>query len=184
MLKKLLRYFSPPGTGVLAVPSPSQSHTIYFGEFCVDLSKHVLYKKHERIKLAPKEFDTLRVLAENSGHLVTKEQIIHEVWRDTFIGDTSLTRNISVLRKIIGPDVIETVPKRGYLFTAKTEESIEATPCSGVDSVGQMDATGRFKSMSGPGDYSPPLLRVERPSFKGIAISALVLLMEAAFAKK
>jgi hypothetical protein len=38
--------------------------------------------------------------------------------------------------------------------------------------------------MSGPGDYSPPLLRVERPSFKGIAISALVLSMEAAFAKK
>ena len=155
--------------------SPSESHTIYFAEFCVDLSKHVLYKNHERIKLAPKEFDTLRVLAENSGHLVTKDQIIHEVWRDTFIGDTSLTRNISVLRKIIGPDVIETVPKRGYLFTAKTEESVEVTPCSAVDSVRQMDA-------SGSRNYSP--LRVERPSFKGIAISALVLLMEAVFAKK
>jgi DNA-binding winged helix-turn-helix (wHTH) protein len=162
----------------------AESHTIFFDEFCVDLSKHVLYRNEERIRLTPKEFDTLRVLAENPGRVVPKEEIIKEVWRDTFIGDTSLTRNISVLRKVLGPNVIETVPKRGYLFVAKTEESTEATPCSGVDSVGQMDASGRLKSMSGPGDYSPPLLRVERPSFKGIAISALVLLMEAAFAKK
>jgi Transcriptional regulatory protein, C terminal len=123
-------------------------------------------------------------LAENRGRVVPKEEIIKEVWRDTFIGDTSLTRNISVLRKVLGPEVIETIPKRGYLFVAKTEKSTEATPYSGVDSVGPMDATGRFKSGSRPGDYSPPLPRVERPSFKGIAISALVLLMEAAFAKK
>ena len=162
----------------------AESHTIFFDEFCVDLSKHVLYRNEERIGIIPKEFDTLRVLAENPGRVVPKEEIIKEVWRDTFVGDTSLTRNISVLRKVLGPDVIETVPKRGYLFVAKTEESTEATSCSGVDPVGQMDASGRFKSMSGPGDYSPPLLRVERPSFKGIAISALVLLMEAAFAKK
>jgi DNA-binding winged helix-turn-helix (wHTH) protein len=144
----------------------------------------VIYKNRARIKLAPKEFETLRVLAENSGHLVTKEQIIQEVWRDTFIGDTSLTRNISVLRKIIGADLIETVPKRGYLFTAKTEESIEARPCSGDDFVKQVDATNRFNSMSGPEDNSPPLPRAERPNFKGIAISALVLLVDAAFAKK
>jgi DNA-binding winged helix-turn-helix (wHTH) protein len=162
----------------------AESHTISFAEFCVDLSKQVLYRNDERIRLTPKEFDTLRVLAENRGRVVPKEEIIKEVWRDTFIGDTSLTRNISVLRKILGPGVIETIPKRGYLFVARTEESTEARQCGETEFAKQGDATGRFKSMSGPGDYSPPLLRVERPSFKGIAISALVLLMEAAFAKK
>lgn len=78
----------------MPVTSISQSHTIFFGEFCVDLSRHLLYNNNERIRLTPKEFDTLRVLAKNSGHMVAKEQMIREVWRDTFIGDTSLTRNI------------------------------------------------------------------------------------------
>jgi DNA-binding winged helix-turn-helix (wHTH) protein len=79
----------------------------------------VLYKNDQRIRVSPKEFDTLQVLAANSGHVVTKEEIMQAVWRDIFIGDTSLTRNISVLRKVLGPGVIETVPKRGYLFVAK-----------------------------------------------------------------
>jgi DNA-binding winged helix-turn-helix (wHTH) protein len=161
----------PAGKGV-AVLFPSQSHTISFGEFCVDLSKHVIYKNDERVRVSPKEFDTLRVLAENSGHLVTKEKIIQEVWHDTFIGDTSLTRNISVLRKILGPGVIETVPKRGYLFVAKTEESTEARPCGETESVEQADATERFNSISGSGNHSRAVRTVERPSFKGIVVRA------------
>jgi DNA-binding winged helix-turn-helix (wHTH) protein len=171
----------PAGKGVSV--SPSQSHTVSFGEFCVDLSKHVIYKNDERIRVSPKEFDTLRVLAENSGHVVTKEEIMQEVWRGTFIGDTSLTRNISVLRKILGPGVIETVPKRGYLFVAKTEESTEAPPCGETGSVEQADATEPFNPISEPGNHSRAVQTVERRSFKGVAISALVLLVEAVFTR-
>jgi DNA-binding winged helix-turn-helix (wHTH) protein len=158
----------------------SPSHTISFGEFCIDLSKHVIFKNDERIRVSPKEFDTLRVLAENSGHLVTKEEIIREVWRDTFIGDTSLTRNISVLRKILGPGVIETVPKRGYLFVAKTEASTEAWPCGETEPVEQADATEQFSSISEPAKHSRA---VDSIGVKRLALSALILLMEAAFTR-
>jgi DNA-binding winged helix-turn-helix (wHTH) protein len=161
----------------------AQSHTISFGEFCVDLSKHVLYKNHERIRLTPKEFDTLRVLAKNSGHVVMKEEIIQDVWRDTFIGDTSLTRNISVLRKTLGPGVIETVPKRGYLFVARTEESTETRPCGETEYVEPADAIKQFNPITEPRNHLTAVHNVERPSFKGVAISALVLLVEAVFTR-
>jgi DNA-binding winged helix-turn-helix (wHTH) protein len=159
------------------VPFVSQSHTISFGDFCADLSNHVLYKNDQRVRLTPKEFDTLRVLAENSGQVVAKEEIIQEVWRDTFIGDTSLTRNISVLRKILGPNIIETVPKRGYLFVAQTEESVDGWPCGEKEHLQPADAINEFNSISEPKGHSPA---VQRSSLKGIAISALVLLVEAA----
>jgi DNA-binding winged helix-turn-helix (wHTH) protein len=135
--------------------------------------KHVLYKKDDRIRLIPKEFDMLVVLAKNSGHVVMKEEIVQEVWRDTFIGDTSLMRNISVLRKILGPDVIETVSKRSYLFVAKTQESTEARPCGKAESVELANATEQFDSISEPTNQSPAVHSGERPNLKGIAISAI-----------
>jgi len=162
------------------VPSTSQSRTISFGEFCVDLSKHVLYKNEDHVRLTPKEFDTLRVLAENSGRVVAKEEIIQEVWRDTFIGDTSLTRNISVLRKILGRGVIETLPKRGYLFVPSTEKSTGARPCGKSEYLEPADTAEQFNPISEPRKHPPA---VPRSSLTGVAISVLVLLIEAAFTR-
>jgi len=118
--------------------------------------------------------------------VVTKEEgigIIQEVWHDTFIGDTSLTRNISVLRRILGPGVIETIPKRGYLFVPRTEESTETRPCGESGYVEAADATEQFNLKGEPRNPSIALHSVERPSLKGVAISALVLLVEAAFTR-
>jgi DNA-binding winged helix-turn-helix (wHTH) protein len=185
-VRKLLKCVFHRGARRCAVSSSFLSHTISFGEFCVDLSKNLLYRNDERIRLTPKEFDTLRVLAENSGHLVTKEEIIQEVWRETFIGDTSLTRNISVLRKILGPGVIETVPKRGYLFVARTERSTQSRPCGETEQAGSATEPSDaipFNSVSElTRNQPPPSRRVEAPTIKVVAIAALVLLVGAAFA--
>ena len=58
-------------------------------------------------------------LAQRSGEVVPKDQLVHEVWRDTFVTDDVLVRCVSELRKAFGdnagsPTVIETIPKRGY----------------------------------------------------------------------
>jgi TolB-like protein/Flp pilus assembly protein TadD len=73
----------------------------------------------EIIRLEPKMMGVLLCLAQHSGEVVPKEQLVQEVWRDTFVTDDVLIRCVSELRKAFGdnassPTVIETIPKRGY----------------------------------------------------------------------
>ena len=81
------------------------------------------------ITLPPKVFDTLIVLVENSGHVLSKEELMQQVWADSFVEENNLAQNISVLRKTLGEtkDVkfIETVPKRGYRFLAPVQVIVE-----------------------------------------------------------
>ena len=81
--------------------------------------------------MTPKAFETLRVLVEQSGHLVERGALLKAVWPNTVVEDGGLTRNISVLRRILGwrnqPELIETVPTRGYRFLA----AVRMTPHSG-----------------------------------------------------
>ena len=71
------------------------------------------------IRLEPKMMGVLVCLAQRSGDVVSKEQLVREVWRDTFVTDDVLIRCVSALRKAFGDDagrpvVIETIPKKGY----------------------------------------------------------------------
>jgi DNA-binding winged helix-turn-helix (wHTH) protein len=80
----------------------------------MDADDRVLLRNGQAIPLAPKEFETLLALVEAGGRLVGKEALVARVWPGTFVGDGSLARNISVLRKELGEDLILTVPKVGY----------------------------------------------------------------------
>jgi Tol biopolymer transport system component/DNA-binding winged helix-turn-helix (wHTH) protein len=103
-----------------------QTNEIYeFADFWLDLSEKVLEHGDERIALTPKAFDTLRILVQNAGRLLEKEQLMREIWADRFVDEGSLAFNIKVLRKALGDDAsepkfIETVPRRGYRFIAET----------------------------------------------------------------
>jgi DNA-binding winged helix-turn-helix (wHTH) protein/Tol biopolymer transport system component len=97
-----------------------KNKVVAFGDFQLDLGDGTLRQNGSPVSLSPKEFETLRLLVENSPHVVTKEEFIARIWPDTFVGDSSLARNVSVLRKLLGNDMIETVAKRGYRFTAAT----------------------------------------------------------------
>jgi DNA-binding winged helix-turn-helix (wHTH) protein len=88
-----------------------------FREWRLDPAEHLLSRSGSHVSLGPKVFDTLLVLVENAGRLVTKDEFMKRVWPDTIVEDLALTQNISQLRKILGnaeEPVIETVPKRGY----------------------------------------------------------------------
>ncbi len=99
-----------------------------FGPFCVDVSSRVLRRGSEALPIEPKVFDTLLVLIENHGKVVSKEELMKAVWGpDTFVEEGSIARNISLLRKTIdeGPrdtQCIATFPKRGYQFVAVVRE--------------------------------------------------------------
>jgi DNA-binding winged helix-turn-helix (wHTH) protein/TolB-like protein/lipoprotein NlpI len=110
-----------------------QDKTIYeFGSFRLDPAQHVLLRDGQIVALTPKVFETLLVLVEKSGQVVDKDELLQKIWSDTFVEESSLAKNISVLRKVLkengsGKSCIETIPKRGYRFTVPIKE-VESEP--------------------------------------------------------
>src|SRR5947199_2109611 len=98
-----------------------------FGLFRIDVTERVLLSPQGVVLLTPKAFDTLLVLVENNGHVLSKEELMGKVWPDSFVEENNLAQNISVLRKALGEGqkFIETVPKRGYRFVADVREAVE-----------------------------------------------------------
>ncbi len=97
--------------------------TYRFGPFLLDQGERTLLCGEELVPLTPKAFDTLVVLVESAGHLVTKERLLEEVWPETFVEEAVLSVNISTLRKALSEggkkqQYIKTISKRGYRFEA------------------------------------------------------------------
>ena len=94
-----------------------------FDRFRVDAAERILFKDDREVPLTPKVFDTLLVLLENSHHVLTKKELMQQVWPDSYVEENNLAQNISILRKALGEGkegehYIQTVPKRGYRFLA------------------------------------------------------------------
>lgn len=91
-----------------------------FGDFKIDLNQEVLYRGEKLIQLAPKVFDTLLMLVENNGKILSKDEMMESVWKNSFVEEGNLTQNIYTLRQIFGKrnQFIKTIPKRGYRFEA------------------------------------------------------------------
>jgi pimeloyl-ACP methyl ester carboxylesterase/DNA-binding winged helix-turn-helix (wHTH) protein/class 3 adenylate cyclase len=107
-------------------------HVYEFGSFRVDPAERLLVCGEEVISLTPKVFDTLLALVLNCGHVLGKEELMQQVWPDSYVEENNLAQNISILRKILGERAdglryIETVPKRGYRFVAQVKEIGERT---------------------------------------------------------
>jgi DNA-binding winged helix-turn-helix (wHTH) protein/TolB-like protein len=100
-----------------------------FGAFRLDSTDRLLYRGRELVALAPKVFDTLLLLVTNTGQVLGKDEMMKQLWPDTFVEEGTLAQYISRLRKALGDSAawIENHPRRGYRFTAPVEE-IEAAP--------------------------------------------------------
>jgi pimeloyl-ACP methyl ester carboxylesterase/DNA-binding winged helix-turn-helix (wHTH) protein len=109
----------------------AQSKRFYlFGLFRLDVTERTLSGQQGVVSLTPKAFDTLLVLVENGGHVLSKNELMEKVWPDSFVEENNLAQNISMLRKALGEEsggqrFIETVPKRGYRFVAEVRENWE-----------------------------------------------------------
>jgi DNA-binding winged helix-turn-helix (wHTH) protein len=122
----------------------SGNRRLGFGDFILDLERRVLMRQGAIVKLPAKVLDTLVVLVEERGAVVSKEALLARVWPKTVVEESGLQRNISLLRKVLqengAGDLIETVPKRGYRFNAGLREVGEiAVPIApGVANAGSL----------------------------------------------
>src|SRR5687768_12748085 len=111
----------------------SSRHFYEFGPFRLDPVRRLLFRENQPIPLPPKVLHTLLVLVENSGRVVSKDELMKAVWPDTFVEEGNLTQNISTLRKVLGENpgehiYIETIPKQGYRFIAVAAAETAAAP--------------------------------------------------------
>jgi DNA-binding winged helix-turn-helix (wHTH) protein/tetratricopeptide (TPR) repeat protein len=136
---------------------PHSNNLCYdFGPFRFDVTLRVLTRNGEVISLGDKAVEVLLVLLRNAGHLVSKEDLMKEVWPDSFVEESNLTQNIFRLRRVLGDDrvsarYIETVPRRGYRFVAEVNKG-ETGPRSSEIAEG----AGTADRQTGP----PPKLGV------------------------
>jgi DNA-binding winged helix-turn-helix (wHTH) protein/tetratricopeptide (TPR) repeat protein len=107
---------------------PPETKVLYeFGRFRCDPREHLLLCEGKPVSLSPKSFDILLALIQSNGRLLTKDELMHQVWPDSFVEEGNLTVNISALRRVLGAlpegqQYIETVPRKGYRFVAPVTE--------------------------------------------------------------
>ncbi|MCL1798808.1 MAG: response regulator transcription factor [Eggerthellaceae bacterium] len=98
------------------------SKTIYEGRLEIDISRRRVLCEGQVVPFTPKEFDILSYLAQQRNEIVTREQLVNEVWGEEFMGETS---SVAVfIRKIrekieddpSRPQLLRTMRNVGYIF--------------------------------------------------------------------
>ena len=160
---------------------PPDKQSYEFGSFRLDAAEYVLLRDGQVVPLTPKVFETLLVLVQNSGHVVDKNELYKQVWQDAFVEETNLTKNISILRKVLSEGdgdttFIETVPKRGYRFVVPVRKGENGNNGNGSRPVTSLTAqidVGRSTS-STEGIFSR--IKPHKTAFAGVfAIAAIVM---------
>lgn len=168
-----------------SAPPPNEL-TFQFGPFTLDASSDVLYRHDRVIPLRPLGVRLLRYLAERSGRVVSKQELLENVWQGVVTTEGVLKSTMSQVRQALGDDgdrelFIRTFHRRGYQFLApvrsgrlppagapaQARPSPRATPTPGVDDtqlIGRHAALAALQSaltatMQGHG--SPVLLSAD-----------------------
>ena len=82
----------------------------------IDKDKHLLLYKGDSVELARKEFNLLYYLMTVPGKVFTREEIIFNVWKDTFVGDRTIDVHVRKIREKLGDQYIKTIKGVGYKF--------------------------------------------------------------------
>ena len=122
---------------------------LHFGSARLQPAQRRLLIGGEPAKLGARAFDVLLALAERRDRIVTKQELFALVWPDVIVEENNLQVQISTLRKLLGPEVIATIPGRGYRFTADVDAAappaVKAMPP--LESASQDSLLGRVDEL-------------------------------------
>ncbi len=107
--------------------------TFVFGAYRVNLSTYELFAGDEPVPVEPQVFSLLSYLIAHRDRVVSKEELLDELWGHRYVSDAALSTQIKSLRRAVADDgqrqaVIQTVRGRGYRFVAPVETAVEAAP--------------------------------------------------------
>jgi two-component system response regulator RegX3 len=106
-----------------SAPSQNQApqSSIHFGSIEIDRASGRVLRNGEPVKLKPLEYKLLLYLIDNQGRRITKDELLENVWEDTFIGEGTLSVHVRHLREKLedipnDPRFIKTIWGSGYMF--------------------------------------------------------------------
>ena len=113
-----------------------------FDDVVVELRAGRVQRAGTAVPLEPKAYDLLVLLLSRRGELVTRQDVLDQVWSGVYVTDNAVARVIAQVRRGLGDSArssryIETVPTRGYRFVAPAEPRYDQAPTSGIDHGGQ-----------------------------------------------
>lgn len=136
-----------------------------FGPYRLDSSQRLLFRDGERLHLTPKLLEMLILLIERRGQTVPREELMSALWPNTVVEAGGLARNVSMLRKALGENYIETLPKYGYRFVGEIRELSPVEPAAAEP---QVDPESEQNVQAKP--VPPPRRRRLQTAFIALAI--------------
>ena len=90
---------------------------VVFGHFELRPAQRQLLNSGEPVALGARAFDVLTALVQNRERVVTKEELLRQVWQGVVVEENNLTVHVSRLRKLLGAGAVSTINGTGYQFT-------------------------------------------------------------------
>jgi DNA-binding winged helix-turn-helix (wHTH) protein len=134
----------------------SSGRYIHFGPFRIDQQRQEVSREGSRLKLQGKVYQTLIILLEKSGEVVTREELRTRLWpADTHVNyDANVNTTVNKLRQALGdssdkPIYVETIPRKGYCLLV--QPAVSNLPGNSRHSPTENSAEGSHQSTQAAG---------------------------------
>ena len=122
-----------------------------FGPYRIDPDRQQLLRGEKPVALTPKALEALLVLVRHNGTVVSKDELMKELWPDTFVEEANLAQHIAMIRKALGETAqshgyVVTLPGRGYRFT----EPVRLVSAEETSSLSHPPVQAPDKKKNGP----------------------------------
>lgn len=122
---------------------PADQRKFDFADFHLAANAAALYRGQELVQLEPQACRVLLYLVENHNRLVTKDELLENVWPDVFTTDDVLKKAVSQIRRALddnvdNPRFVQTLHRRGYRFIAAVTEN----SASNAELITKKNSTG------------------------------------------
>ncbi|MFS8087243.1 MAG: winged helix-turn-helix domain-containing protein, partial [Acidobacteriota bacterium] len=142
-------------------------HFYEFGPFRIDTANRLLLCNGEPVAVKAKAVETLLLLVQRNGEVVEKDELMKQLWPDSFVEEANLTQTIYMLRKALGEgNYIETIPRRGYRFAADVRDWEDAP--GDVLLIREQTRTSLSFEEESEGAMAAPFIDIENGSHAGL----------------
>jgi DNA-binding winged helix-turn-helix (wHTH) protein len=104
-----------------------QEQTIRFLNYELRLESMQLIRDDALVEVEPQVYDLIKFFAENTGRLVSRDDLVEAVWNGRIVSDAAISTRINAVRTALGDDgkaqrVLQTIPRRGFRFLPEIKE--------------------------------------------------------------
>src|SRR5882724_7588121 len=156
-------------------------HLYKFGPFLLDTAQQALSRSGAPVSLTPKTYDLLLVLVESHGRLLSKDELMRALWPNSFVEESNLTQQISMLRRVLGESAgedryIVTISGRGYRFAPAVDDEAPAALSSPADTAAEQTAAAESSRLTVT-ETRPPGVRWSRVLFPAVLVLMLAIVV-------